>query len=56
MSPAGLGYAGFVGVSLTYVFLDVLAKVPYVYFFYARRRVFTDVMATETERSPTPAD
>ncbi|MDL0128399.1 MULTISPECIES: sensory rhodopsin I [Halobacterium] len=38
--PAGIGEATAAGVALTYVFLDVLAKVPYVYFFYARRRVF----------------
>lgn len=40
MGPEGLGYATLAGVSLTYVFLDVLAKVPYVYFFYARRTAF----------------
>jgi sensory rhodopsin len=56
MGPAGLGFAGFVGVSLTYAFLDVLAKVPYVYFFYARRRVFTDVVTTEMGNTPAPAD
>jgi len=56
MGPAGLGFAGFVGVSLTYAFLDVLAKVPYVYFFYARRRVFTDVVTTEMGNAPAPAD
>ena len=56
MGPAGLGFAGFVGVSLTYAFLDVLAKVPYVYFFYARRRLFTDVVTTEMGNAPAPAD
>jgi len=56
MGPAGLGFAGFVGVSLTYAFLDVLAKVPYVYFFYARRRIFTDVVTTEMGNAPAPAD
>jgi sensory rhodopsin len=56
MGPAGLGFAGFVGVSLTYAFLDVLAKVPYVYFFYARRRIFTDVVTTDMGNAPAPAD
>jgi sensory rhodopsin len=56
MGPAGLGYAGAVGVSLIYVFLDVLAKVPYVYFFYARRRIFTDVVTTDMGNAPAPAD
>lgn len=47
MGPEGIGFAGAVGIALTYAFLDVLAKVPYVYFFYARRRAFTDVGTTE---------
>lgn len=47
MGPAGFGYAGFVGASLTYAFLDVLAKLPYVYFFYARRGVFTEAVKTD---------
>lgn len=38
---SGLGLATTAGVSLTYAFLDVFAKVPYVYFFYARREYFT---------------
>ena len=40
--PAGLGYTTLAGTSLTFLFLDVLAKVPYVYFFYVRRGAFTD--------------
>lgn len=47
MGPEGTGFAGIVGISMTYAFLDVLAKVPYVYFFYARRRVFTSSVETE---------
>lgn len=43
MGPSGIAFTGAVGVSLTYAFLDVLAKVPYVYFFYARRQAFLDV-------------
>ncbi|SFR38249.1 bacteriorhodopsin [Halorubrum sodomense] len=43
MGPAGIGFTGAVGAALTYAFLDVLAKVPYVYFFYARRQAFIDV-------------
>jgi sensory rhodopsin len=51
MGPAGIGFTGAVGAALTYAFLDVLAKVPYVYFFYARRQAFMDVVsATEAER------
>ena len=45
MGPSGIGFTGAVGVALTYAFLDVLAKVPYVYFFYARRQAFTDVVS-----------
>ena len=45
MGPAGIGFTGAVGAALTYAFLDVLAKVPYVYFFYARRQAFTDVVS-----------
>jgi sensory rhodopsin len=59
MGPAGLGYAGFVGTSLTYAFLDVLAKLPYVYFFYTRRAIFTESVATEMgggDATPTAAD
>jgi sensory rhodopsin len=43
MGPAGIGFTTAVGAALTYAFLDVLAKVPYVYFFYARRQAFMDV-------------
>src|SRR6056297_3202160 len=46
MGPAGIAFTGAVGTALTYAFLDVLAKVPYVYFFYARRQAFIDVTAS----------
>ena len=46
MGPAGIAFTGAVGTALTYAFLDVLAKVPYVYFFYARRQAFTDVTSS----------
>lgn len=53
MGPAGIGFTGGVAAALTYAFLDVLAKVPYVYFFYARRRAFLDIeradVATESD-------
>ena len=55
MGPEGIGFAGVVGISLTYAFLDVLAKVPYVYFFYVRREAFTDVSAAATSAGGTPA-
>lgn len=55
--PEGLGIATYIGVSLTYAFLDLLAKVPYVYFFYARRQVFTTgVMRDSDDAAVTPAD
>lgn len=54
--PAGLGYATLAGTSLTYAFLDVLAKVPYVFFFYARRSAFTDRVVSETGPEPAAAD
>jgi sensory rhodopsin len=49
--PAGIGEATAAGVALTYVFLDTLAKVPYVYFFYARRRMFVDSPSTSGQAS-----
>ncbi|EMA00853.1 sensory rhodopsin [Haloarcula vallismortis] len=55
--PEGLGLATYVGVSITYAFLDLLAKVPYVYFFYARRQVFaTKLLRDSGEVTATPAD
>ncbi|OYR78381.1 MULTISPECIES: bacteriorhodopsin [Halorubrum] len=48
MGPAGIGFTTGVGAALTYAFLDVLAKVPYVYFFYARRQAFTEVVSAAT--------
>lgn len=39
-SPKGVGLATAAGVSLTFAFLDVLAKLPYVYFFYMYRDYF----------------
>ncbi|ELZ43951.1 sensory rhodopsin I [Halorubrum coriense DSM 10284] len=48
MGPAGIGFTGAVGAALTYAFLDVLAKIPYVYFFYTRRRAFMDVTSAAT--------
>ncbi len=38
--PTGLGYSSVLGTTLVYAFLDVAAKVPYVYFFYSRRGMF----------------
>lgn len=55
MGPEGIGFAGAVGIALTYAFLDVLAKVPYVYFFYARRQAFIDIGTAETTGDRTPA-
>jgi len=57
-SPAGFGYATATGTALVFAFLDVLAKVPYLVFFYARRRAFEDEVVEETPDAPsvTPAD
>ncbi len=46
LSPVGIGAITLVGTGLIVAFLDVIAKVPYVYFFYARRDTFG---ARETE-------
>jgi sensory rhodopsin len=54
MGPDGIGVAGVVGISFTYAFLDVLAKLPFVYFFDARRRVLTDAVETEMAGESTP--
>jgi sensory rhodopsin len=57
MAPTGVGYITVAGASLTFAFLDLLAKVPYVYFFYARRHVFTTESTTgESDLDVTAAD
>jgi len=50
----GFGFATTAGISLTYAFLDVFAKVPYVYFFYDRREYFTDSDALADEQGEAP--
>jgi sensory rhodopsin len=51
LGSSGLGYVSAVGVSLIVAYLDVVAKVPYVYFVWNRRQSFasdaTDTDATE---------
>ncbi|WP_419181147.1 bacteriorhodopsin [Haloarcula litorea] len=55
--PAGLGYTTIAGTDITFAFLDVMAKVPYVYFFYARRSVFDDgLLTTARDGTISPAD
>jgi len=57
MGPAGIGYTLLAGTDLTFAFLDVMAKVPYVYFFYARQSVFTDgALQQSRERQAATAD
>lgn len=58
MGPEGIGFAGAIGISFTYAFLDVLAKLPYVYFFYARRELFTGATESDMagENAVAPAD
>jgi len=51
--PGGLGYTTLAGTDLTFTFLDVMAKVPYVYFFYARRSVFQDGVLTSGQSDET---
>lgn len=53
--PAGLGYATLAGTTITFAFLDVMAKVPYVYFFYTRRSLFADddIMRQTEPTAPT---
>jgi sensory rhodopsin len=41
-SPAALGYVSVTGTAMIIVFLDVVAKTPYVYFVWKERRCFTD--------------
>jgi sensory rhodopsin len=53
--PAGLGYATLAGTAITFAFLDVMAKVPYVYFFYTRRSLFIDDGITKQEQASTAA-
>lgn len=48
----GLGYVSAAGVSLVIAYLDVVAKVPYVYFVWNRRHSF-DQDAGALDRSPT---
>ena len=49
--PLGFGYVTMLGVTVLVVFMDVMAKTPYVYFVYAHRSAFGDA-PTQTE----PAD
>ncbi|WP_299267406.1 bacteriorhodopsin [Halorientalis sp.] len=61
--PKGVGFATVAGVSMTFAFLDVLAKIPYVYFFYMYRGYFiTDTTGSGSNQSngpiadPAPSD
>lgn len=47
----GFGFATAAGISLTYAFLDVFAKVPYVYFFYTRREYFAASSVTTSKQA-----
>jgi sensory rhodopsin len=52
VGASGLGYASAAGVSLIVAYLDVVAKVPYVYFVWNRRYSF-DADATASGYRPT---
>ncbi len=53
VGASGLGFVSAAGVSLVVVYLDVVAKVPYVYFVWNRRYSFgQDVTTADTEGSP----
>ena len=41
-SPVGLDLVGAVGIAMIVTYLDVIAKVPFVYFVYAHRRALLD--------------
>ena len=55
VGASGLGYVSAVGVSLIIAYLDVVAKVPYVYFVWNRRYSFDRDDAEATAGSPGPA-
>lgn len=63
-SPAGIGVVGTTALAIVIPYLDVAAKVPYVYFVYAHRRAFVErAPARRTGQSgeadpgtPAPAD
>jgi sensory rhodopsin len=40
VGTSGMGYVSAVGVSLVFAYIDVVAKVPYVYFVWNRRQSF----------------
>jgi len=59
--PLGVGAVSTLAVSLIITYIDVIAKVPYVYFVYQHRGAFTSLpaassAAADAERTPTPAD
>jgi sensory rhodopsin len=55
VGASGLGYVSAVGVNLIIAYLDVVAKVPYVYFVWNRRYSFDRDDAEATAGSPGPA-
>ena len=59
LAPTGLGYVSFLGASLMYAFLDAIAKVPYVLFFYLRKDIFSVDQQQPTQpvsKQSVPAD
>jgi sensory rhodopsin len=42
VGPLGLGLVSMLGLSLVITYIDIVAKVPYVYFVYQHRHAFTD--------------
>ncbi len=48
MGPAGLAITGATGISLVVAYLDVVAKVPYIYFVWNRRYSFDTDANTES--------
>ena len=55
VGASGLGYVSAVGVSLIVAYLDVVAKVPYVYFVWNRRYSFDRDAAEAAVETPDPA-
>lgn len=51
LAPTGIEYTSFLGASIMYAFLDAIAKIPYVFFFYSRIDNFQGDMIGSTQSS-----
>jgi len=55
VGPSGVGYASATGIALIIAYLDVVAKVPYIYFIWNRRDSFDMDAASTAKRTAGPA-